>query len=85
VNRPSQRAWTLAELDELPTRVNIPTAASILGVGNKTLRGLFGENGGHTAHIHVGDLVIPVTSYRVGGQRWVVTESLKRVFQARGP
>jgi hypothetical protein len=77
--RPSQRARTNPELDALPARIDVPTAASILGTSARTLRAAF--NGGHTARVRVGDREVMVTSYRLGRQRWIVTDSLRQVFK----
>jgi hypothetical protein len=76
--RPSQRAWTLADLDALPAKVDIATAASVLGVGPKTLRALF--DGSRTAQVQVGDREVEVAALRLSRQLWIVTDSLKRVF-----
>jgi hypothetical protein len=83
--RPSQHPLTLAELDALPVRIDIPTAARLLGTGPKKLRALFRENGGRTARVQVGDEVVVVAGIKLGRQLWVQTESLKQVFQARAP
>jgi hypothetical protein len=81
--RPSQYPWTRAEIDELPDLLDIPTAASVLHTGVKTLRAKF--NGSHTAIVHVGDREVRVESLKLGRQRWVTKESLRPVFDARGP
>jgi hypothetical protein len=81
--RPSQRPLTIQALDALPVLIDVPTAARWLGTGSKKLRARF--DGGHTAIVQVGDREVCIESLKLGGQRWVVTESLRQVFQARGP
>ena len=71
------------QLDALPARIDVPTAASILGVGVKKLRASF--NGAQTARVQVGDQEYVITTLRLGRQRWVVTETVRRIFRARGP
>ena len=83
MNRPAQRTWSKRELDALPAKVDVPTAASVLGVGAKTLRGLF--NGSRVAHVQVGDQEVEVAGFQLGRQLWVVTDSLRRIFDARAP
>jgi hypothetical protein len=83
VSRPSQRPWTSAELDALPARIDVPTAASILGVGSKTLRMRFG--GTRSARVQVGDQEFVIAGLQLGRQLWVITETVRRVLNARGP
>jgi hypothetical protein len=79
VNRPAQRAWTRAELEALPARVDVATAASVLGVGAKTLHRQF--DGGRAARVQVGDREVVVDALRLGRQLWIVTDTLRRVFE----
>ena len=81
--RPSQREWTPADLDALPAKIDVPTAASVLGVGVKTLRASF--NGSRTARVQVGDEEFVIAGLRLGRQLWVITETVRRVLSARGP
>jgi hypothetical protein len=83
VNRPSQHAWTRAELDALPAKIDVPTAASLLGVGPKTLRKQF--DGGRTARVQVGDEEFVIAGLQLGRQLWVITETVRRILSARGP
>jgi hypothetical protein len=86
VNRPSQAAPTQAELDALPVRISVPHAAVIVGCGDKKLYRLFNESpDGRTARVQVGDEEFVVTGYRLGRQLWVNTETVVRIFRARGP
>jgi hypothetical protein len=86
VSRPSQRAWTRAELDALPAKIGVPVTASILGTGPKTLRRLFDESGdGRTARIRVGGEEFVISAVKLGKQLWVVTETVTRILRARGP
>ena len=84
--RPSQDGWTLAGMDALPAKISVPVAASILGVGPKTLRRLFDESDdGRPARVQVGGEEYVIAAIQLGRQRWVITETVTRIFRARGP
>jgi hypothetical protein len=86
VNRPSQDDWTQARLDALPVRISVPTTASVLGVGPKTLRRLFDEShDGRTARVQVGGKEFVIAGMQLGRQLWVITETVTRILRARGP
>ena len=81
--RPSQRDWTEPEFDALPLLLSVPTVASLLHTGPKTLRARF--NGGRTAVIEVGDQEVVLCGVKLGRQLHITKESVRPAFRARGP